>query len=431
MRNKGWRRGWLGAVLGLIVLLATTCTPPAAPSPSPLPPSPTPPLPTPTPSPMPGPPIAPLTLWLPEDLNPYGDGPGADLLARHLAEFQATHPDIQVQVIVKKSRGRGGLLDFLRTARAAAPSVLPDLIVLDEADLQVAAQAGLIQPLDALLPDGWSTDLFPFATDLGRVGDQTFGLALTAELEHLAYTPDLLEAPPLSWNDVLSATVPLFFPAAGQNESASDFTLIQYLGAGGRLVDAEGKPAIEEEPLAAVLDFYAQATATGVISPLLVLSLGDAEACWARLQAEGGIAVVNSRRFWTEGDGKAEPAPIPTRDGRPIALAEGWVIALVTANPEAQQRAMALATGLLEPGWYGAWTQATGYLPVTRSGLASWNIPRARQETVGAILEGARGPIPAALRSRVGPPIQAAVEAVLQGRRGPREAAALAAQAVP
>jgi len=379
---------------------------------------------------VPGAPVVTLTLWLPEDLNPYEDRPGADLLAQHLADFRAAYPDLQVQVIVKKSRGRGGLLDFLRTARAAAPSVLPDLIVLDEADLQVAAQTGLIQPLNDVLLNEMPSDLFPFATELGRVGDQTFGLPLTAELEHLAHAPESLEAPPLSWNDVLSAAIPLVFPAAGRNDSVNDFTLVQYLGAGGRLMDGEGNPTIEEEPLVAVLDFYAQATATGVISPLLVLSLGDAEACWAHFQAEGGLTVVNSRRFWTTTDRTAEPVPIPTREGHPVALTEGWVIALVTANPEAQQRAMALATWLLDPAWYGAWTQSTGYLPVTRSGLAAWSIPETQRETLTAILEGARAPLPAALRSRVGPPLQAAVEAVLQGRQSPREAAARAVQSV-
>lgn len=101
-----------------------------------------------------------LTLWIPEELSPYSDQAGADLLASRLADFGAAYPDLQVQTIVKKSHGRGGLLDFLRTASVAAPFVLPDLVVLDEADLQVAARSGLLQPLDGLIPPIWRPTCF-------------------------------------------------------------------------------------------------------------------------------------------------------------------------------------------------------------------------------------------------------------------------------
>lgn len=371
-----------------------------------------------------------LTIWLPEELSPYGEGTGADLLATRLADFGAAHPDLQVQAIVKKSHGRGGLLHFLQTASVAAPSVLPDLVVLDEADLRVAAHDGLLQPLEGLIPPDLEADLFPFAVGLGRVGESTFGLPLAAELQHLAYSPASLSAPPVSWNEVLSAGLPLFFPAAGRNGIADDFTFIQYLGAGGRLMDKEGNPTLEEEPLAAVLDFYAQATATGIISPIVALSTGSAEECWARFQEEGGLTVVDSQYFWTEGEKVAEPGPIPTRDGRPIALAEGWVLALVTANPEQQQQAMALAAWLLDPGWYGTWTQSTGYLPVTRNGLAGWTVSVERREVLGGILAGAREPLPQPLRERLGPLLQMALEAVLRGRQTPAEAAARAVQSL-
>lgn len=371
-----------------------------------------------------------LTIWLPEELSPYGEGEGAELLANRLADFGAAHPDLQVQAIVKKSHGRGGLLHFLQTASVAAPSVLPDLVVLDRTDLRVAARAGLLQPLDGLIPPDLKADLFPFAVGLGRVDEATFGLPLAAELQHLAYSPASLSAPPVSWNDVLSAGLPLFFPAAGQNGIADEFTFIQYLGAGGRLTDEGGNPTLEEEPLTAVLDFYAQATASGIISPVVALSTGSAGECWARFQEEGGLTVVDSRWFWTEGERIAEPGPIPTRNGRPVALAEGWVLALVTADPEQQQWAMALVAWLLDPGWYGAWTQSTGYLPVNRSGLAGWTVSVERREVLEAILAGAREPLPQPLRERLGPSLQTALEAVLRGHQSPAEAAARAVQSL-
>jgi len=423
--------GWLAATSAALLLAA--CAAPATTVPTPPPPSPTwtvpPPTATPTPS-APGPLVVTLTLWVPEDLNPYGEEPGAALLAQQLDEFNQAHTDLQVEVIVKKAHGRGGLLDFLRTASAAAPSVLPDLVVLDVDDLRVAAQAGLLQPLDGLLPDDLATDRFPFAVGLGEIEGQGMGVPLAVELEHLAYRPGLLPGPPITWTDVLSAEVPFVFPAAGQDDGVNDATLVQYLGAGGHLTDREGNPQLEEEPLTAVLDFYSQAVAAGVVSPTVVLSLGDTDACWERFQAwQAGMAVVDARRFWTEPDPLAAPAAIPTRDGRAVALARGWVLALVTDQPERQEQAMRLVTWLLDPQRHGAWTQSTGYLPATRGGLAAWTLPEEGRATLEAVLEGAQPAPPPPVRAAVGPPLQAALEAVLEGRKDPADAAADAVRA--
>ncbi|RLC93398.1 MAG: hypothetical protein DRI77_11965, partial [Chloroflexi bacterium] len=156
----------------LFITLIFTLTGCGAQSPTPtsLPPTPMPgplsPLPTPTPTAEPQPMIITLGLWLPEELDPYGGGAGADVLAQQLTAFSKVHPDLQVEVTVKQAHGRGGLLDFLRTARDAAPSVLPDLVVLDAAELETAAGSGLVQPLDSILSPAEMTDRFPFAAEL-------------------------------------------------------------------------------------------------------------------------------------------------------------------------------------------------------------------------------------------------------------------------
>ncbi|HEC34101.1 MAG TPA: extracellular solute-binding protein [Chloroflexi bacterium] len=437
-RKRGAEERGIGVVLVcllilLLVTLPTACAPPSTPVPtSPLPaPSFTAPPPTATSTvAAPGPLVVTLTLWLPEDLNPYGEGPEAALLAQQLADFGQAYSDLQVEVIVKKVQGRGGLLDFLRTASVAAPSVLPDLVVLNATDLRLAAQAGLLQPLDGLLPADLAADRFPFAIGLGEVDGQTMGVPIAAELEHLAYRPALLARAPVTWTDVLSAEVPFVFPAAGQEDGVNDATLAQYLGAGGRLTDVEGKPQLEAEPLAAVLDFYAQATVAGVISPTVVLSLADADGCWERFRDwQAGMAVVDSRRFWTEPDVHAAPGTIPTRDGRPVALARGWMLALVTEDSEQQERAMRLVAWLLDPERHGAWTQSAGYLPATLGGLAAWTVTEDEQAVLGAILGGAQPVPPSTVRAAVGPPLQAALEAVLEGRRSPADAAADAVRA--
>ena len=211
-------------------------------------------------APMPTPEIQPmivtLELWLPEELDPYGSQSGAETLARQLDEFSDAYPDVQVEVTVKMAHGRGGLLDFLRAAQDAAPSVMPDLIVLDATELETAVGFGLIQPLDALLAPDVLAERFPFAAAQGTVNDQIVGFIIGADLQHLTYRPSLLDSPPVSWRQEIFPPVSFLFPAGGRGRPVDDATLIQYLAAGGSLSDAEGNPLLDEPVLESVLSFY-------------------------------------------------------------------------------------------------------------------------------------------------------------------------------
>ena len=436
VRNARRRKGGLvtgGAVI-MLTLLLTACAPVGTVTPtSPLPtPSPTPPPPTPTPTAAPGPLMVTLTLWMPEELSPYGEDPASVLLGQQVDDFNQAHTDLQVAIIVKKAHGRGGLLDFLRTASAAAVSqVIPDLVVMDADDAQVAAQEGLVQPLDGLLSDQLIIDLFPFTSALGQVDGQIMDVPLTAELDCLAYHPTLFARPPLSWTDVLSSPTPLAFAAGGREDGVNDGTLVQYLAAGGHLTDGEGNPRLEAEPLTAVLDFYARASEVGVISPTILLSLDNADGCWELLRDwQVGMAVVGCRRLLSE-PGVATPGIIPTQDGRAVTLAQAqWVLVLVTADPQRQAQAMRLMDWLMSAERYGPWTQSLGNLPTTRSGMAAWTIPEEERAVLETLLEGAQPSPPAVLRETVGPPMQAALEAVLRGHRNPAAAATDAVHAV-
>ncbi|MCX7681613.1 MAG: extracellular solute-binding protein [Anaerolineae bacterium] len=465
---------------GILLLVLTGCAQAVATPFSELPtPEPTLPPPTPTPEPFSAQPlIVTLRLWLPEELDPYDGAPGAQLLALQLAEFSRTYPDLQVEVVVKKAHGRGGLLDFLRTARDAAPSVLPDLIVLDAGELETAARLGLLQPLDPLAPTGMS-ERFPFASEMGEVGDSTYGLILGVDLEHLAYRTQLLDAPPISWTQPISPPVHFIFPAGGKDHQVNDATLIQYLAAGGRLTDAANRPSLDQEALLSVLQFYqdcvtaaagpqtvpmvitpppvtATVTATLtsgtevissaqpvtvmvtipppvsiVLSPTLVLSIQDADQAWEMFKhGVGDIAVVRAGRFWSEGRGDMGAAPIPTRYGRPFTIVRrGWAMAMVSHDDPARQKlALLLLNWLIAPEHNGRWSRVAGYLPATHSALREWRISDRDRSALRRIMEAAVPPPPDAIVATVGPVLQEAVEEVLLGQASPEEAAARAVQ---
>jgi len=396
---------------------------------------------TPTPTPEMQPMIVTLGLWLPEELNPYGGEPGAALLAQQLDDFSEAYPDIQVEVVVKKAHGRGGLLDFLRAARDAAPSVLPDLVVLDADDLEAAADLALIQPLDNLLSPAEMTSRFPFAAELGTVDGRTMGFIIGADMQHLAYRPALLDPPPVSWTGIVSPPVSFLFPAGGRDRQVNDATLIQYLSAGGELTDPEGNPWLDEDVMVSVLSFYSDCISTALISPTfdtpaisptLVLGITDADQAWERFRSgEGEIAVVRAGRYWLEADETVAAAPIPTRDGHPFSVVrQGWAIAMVAEDPARQALAILLLDWLIAPDHNGQWTQAAGYLPGTRDALRMWDVSNADRAVLRGIMDAAvLAPSPQ-VRESVGRAMQDALVAVLRKRATPEEAAASAVESL-
>ena len=430
--------GFWSLVIGhwsLIVLLLLTVTGcgslsprPTVTSISPLPLPTSPPFtPTSTPTPQPQPLIIALTLWVPEQFSPYGREPGAGVLAQQLDDFGAAYPDIQVEVVVKKAHGRGGLLDFLRTARDAAPSVMPDLVVLDAADLETAAGSDLILPLDDFLSPSITAGRFPFAAALGEVEEQTMGFVVAADMQHLAYRPALFETPPISWTQVISAPVPFLFPARGHDRQVNDATLIQYLAAGGKLTDRDGNPWLDEEVLVSVLGFYSDCIGTAVISPTAVLNIADADQAWGRFQTgEDGMAVVRANRYWLGASETIAAAPIPTSNGQPFSIARGWVVTMATGDPARQALATLLLDWLIAPDHSAQWTQAAGYLPGTSGALRLWDISSVDRAMLRRVMEAAVPEPRSEVMATVGPAMQEALETVLRRRATPEEAAAAA-----
>lgn len=417
------------AVITLVGCANVTATPTSVPATvQPRDPTPTP---SPTPTPEPTPLISTLELWLPEELDPYGERVGSEVLASQLSEFNRTHSNVQVEVVVKKAHGRGGLVDFMRTARDAAPSVLPDLVVLDASDLDTVARADLVQPFDALTAWTAPNDYFPFASTMGKAEGRTVGAILGVDMQHLAYRPTLFDSAPLTWTQVISAQIPFLFPAGGIDGQVNDATLIQYLGAGGRLTDDEGSPSLNEEAMIDVFTFYTECITHTVISPMELLTLTHVDQAWEQFKAgEGGMTAVRARRYWTEGDETMAAAPIPTKDGQPISIARGWALAVVTEDPARQDLAMLLVEWLMAPDHSALWTQAAGYLPPTHDVLELWAVTEEERIVLRDLLEAAVPAPRPTVKKATGPPMQLALESVLSGRATPEEAAASAIESL-
>ncbi len=372
-----------------------------------------------------------LVLWTSEDYVPSSETGGGTLLLQQIQAFQRAH-DVRIQVILKKRSGIGGLLDFLTTASVAAPSVLPDLVTLSEADLYRAAQAGLLQPLNDLVSPDLLEDQFDFAKALTQFEGIAMGVLYQADVFHMVYDATLVQDPPETWRSLYKSPASFVFSPAPLSDGVNDAVLLQYLSLDGTLADGEGRPMLDAGILSQALTFFDQAREAGVV-PRAVLDMTDATTAWATFRiGEAGMVQVPSSLYLSERAGLSNAGfgPIPLRDPGFTTIGHGWALALVTQDPQRQELAAALIEHLLSTENNGAWAQAAGHLPAHQAALEAWDQDDPYLPFIRHLLTQAEPAPNPDLAAVIGGPMAEALAQVLSGQATPEEAAQAAAEEV-
>ena len=382
-----------------------------------------------TPTPAPDAPIT-LTLWLPTRFLPGDNNAAYQALQRQLDAFAQSDDGTPSQISVKQDRGPGGLLDLLRAAQPVAPSILPDIIALDNADLETAARAGLLQPLDALLPADLIADLFPFARELVTFNSETLGIVYSADLEHLITVSS--DEPPDNWLDLLNAKQRYVFAPHAGSQNASDAVLAHYLSSAGTFVDDLGNPLIKPAVLQTLLEKYQTAQQDGDL-PANFLDLSSPDEAWNAWRAtRNGLGQIQATRFLSVAaqlpEANAAPVPGQLRPADPIG--RGWAFAIVTRDPRRQAAAAQLLQQLLSPQSNGDWTLAAKVLPRRQGALAAWDQALPYTGFIRDQLLKAHAAPPSAVLNVISPALRKAVDDVLTSRATPAEAAQTAAAEV-
>lgn len=426
-------------VLALLALIVSGCQDTQPPRPStPAPgatatPASRPATPTPASAPaMPAPSPITLTVWLPDTLVPPGDVQASAVLTQQIAAFAATQPDMGVQVLVKRAHGPGGILDLMQTAAPVAPSFLPDVTLLDLTETSVAAQSGLLRPLNGLVPDETLADLFPVAASVSLVKDEWLAIAYAVDIEHVAYNSSNVPAPPLTWPQVMSGSQPYLFPVGAVGGMPSDALMAQYAAAGGRWLDDKGQPWLDAQALTQMLRQLSDAQQLGLVPPS-ALNFSSPDETWtAYLGSPVQIADVRSSRFLGQrsviSGTIAAPLPGYTESARPIA--RGWALVVPTRDPTRASAAASLVAWLMAAENQGAQTRAAKLLPTRQAAFDHWYPPDSYTEFVRQELARTIAPPPDRAAQIVGPAIQKAVTDVLRNQAQPANAAKAAAESV-
>lgn len=315
-----------------------------------------------------------LTVWTNPEISAFGDAPGDQLLREQITAFDAGHPALQVSISQKALSGQGSLLSYLRTARAVAPSILPDLVLLPTDQLSSAAADQLIYPLDTLLDPTLVADLYPAADQLGRINGVLMGYPLALRgLSHLVYNPEHIpSAPPLTWAEFVPQDGRLILPAAGSE--GARLALQFYLALGGPLTDEANQPALRADILTQALTLLSDGRGSGLIL-LNSSNISTMTEAWQLFQnGQASTTLVTAAYYLAQsGQGAASRfSSIPGPDGLLPPLVDGWVWAVTTADPARQRVAVDLLTWLVNDGRNGDWSWQSRTLPARRSAFNRW-----------------------------------------------------------
>jgi len=373
-----------------------------------------------------------LTVWLPDTLVPPGNAQANTALMQQIAAFAASQSNLRVQALTKRAHGPGGILDLMQTAAPVAPSVLPDVTLLDLAQVPEAAQAGLLRPLNGLAPDEALADLFPLAVNVGRLENQWLAIAYAVDVEHLAYNSSRVPAPPLTWAQMLSGSQSYLFPAGAVGGMPADALFAQYAAAGGKWLDETGQPSLDATALTQMLRQLKDAQQVGLVSPN-VLNFTSPDDTWlAYLGSTTQMVDVRASRFIAQraAISGTMAAPLPGRAEPAQLIARGWALVVPARDPDRAAMAASLITWLISAENEGAWTRTANLLPARQAAFNHWYPPDSYTAFVRQELARAIPPPPARVAQVVGPAIQKAVADVLRGQAQPADAAKTAVESV-
>jgi multiple sugar transport system substrate-binding protein len=345
-----------------------------------------------------------IRIWLPARFDPASSVPG-QLLKQRLDDFVASHSGLHIEVRIKDE---ATLLDALTLTNAAAPVVLPDLVILPRPDLETAALKGLIFPFDRTTDLNNAEDWFPYARDAARIQDTVYGLPFASDALDLVYNPAKIDNVS-TWAAVLKGDK--FAAPVADPQALLALSLYQSLGTG--LLDSQGRPTVDEASLTQMLNLFADSRQS--LLPVSFQFQTDDKVWQAYRAGDADIVVTWASRYLTKANVDMAAAPLLGLDGQPYTLATVWCWA--QANPNTEQRSLTaeLAETLMDPVFLAALTAEAGYLPTRQSALDEWT-DVGRKRLADQVVSSAHLIPSSDVTLTLGPIIKQAVLGVLNGR---------------
>jgi maltose-binding protein MalE len=360
-----------------------------------------------------------LRIWVPPEFDPANESAASELFISRLDQFATRRPNVNIEVRSKNVNGFGGIIDTLTTASAAAPLALPDLVALPRHGLETAVEAGVLFPYDGLTTVLDDPDWYEYARQLSFLQNTTYGIPFAGDALFMAYRSEVVPEPPIDWNASLAITTTLTYPAA---DPSALYTLAQYQSLGAPILGENGQPSLDVIYLTQVLSYYQQASVTELMPFWLTQFETDDQSWEAYQDSQADMAITWASRYLQTSSPDTSAIAMPMYEGGTYTLADGWVWALTTNDPDRQLLSAQLAEFLTTSEFLASWTPAIGLIPPRPSATAGWD-QQSSQNLINQVAPTARL-IPALdLINILGPVLQQAIVSVLKAEADPTTAA--------
>ncbi|MDB4967954.1 MAG: sugar transporter substrate-binding protein [Myxococcales bacterium] len=337
-------------------------------------------------------------------------------------EWNRAHHDVHVEALALPHDGYASKLE------AAIPRGNgPDLFVGSHDALGDWARAGVVTPIEGLVPAGSLTQFLDGTVAPLRVGGHLYGLPLAFKTIVLFYRTDLIATPPANTDELMKLARATRAASPGHYalayEAGDFFYHAAWLhGFGGHILDAHDRPALSSEPSVAALAFV-RTMADEELLP------SESTSVVATQLFNDGRAAMTIKGPWFLGDiaqgvpfGVA-PLPVVSSTGQraaPLVTVEALLLAARAHDPKA-----ALAFGAWLAGPESARIRATRGRQ-TVAARAAWDDPEIAADPILAAFRTqlsstvATANVPA--MNQVWEPANEALRKVLRGAAEPRAA---------
>ena len=323
---------------------------------------------------------------------------------------------------------------------AAQQKQLPNVLMIDNPDLQQIADTGALAPLTDYGVD--LTGLYQNLIDAGTYKGKVYGIAPGINGMALFYNKDMFTAagvkPPTTWAEVTAAAKALTksgvygmaFSAPATEEGSWQFEPWLW-GAGGDLSKLDSPQAVQ------ALQFWTDLVNSGSASKSVVQwTQADVES-----QFEAGKTAMEQNGVWNLSTLEKSKinfgiVPIPQPNGGAAPGPMGGEVATIPVNSDAATSAAAgkVVNCLLSDKEMAEWATLQAYIPSrqTVAAQAATADPNMASFVTAAAAERSRTGPPANLGpnySKVSQPLWTAIQAALSGAKSPQDALTAAQQA--
>jgi len=305
-------------------------------------------------------------------------GAEAEVLRAQVAHFQEEHPGIRVDL--RETPDAADQRHQLYVQWLAAGAAEPDVLQLDVVWTPEFASAGWILSLEPF--DVAESDFFPQTVRANRWRGRLYAVPWFVDVGMLYWRTDLLDAAPATLEELerearaaqRSGDVEHGFVWQGARYEGLVCVFLEHLGAfGGRILDDEGRPALDSEAGRNALEFLRRSLAADGFVPRAVLTWQEEPTRFAfqngrslflrnwpyavpLLQDAGKSAVA----------GKFAVAPFPGAVGGAPTAALGGSQLAINARSRHPEAAFALIDWLTSPERMLERARAAGQLPPRR-----------------------------------------------------------------